>query len=111
MNNKATEIIKEKGQAVVLFTRGDQFIINDDGTGKTGNWKIRLDRQIEKVIIYYRPEKKLAAEVYKADVVQIKLSDEEGRSFITFQNAENLGETNLNWFEFADSGPNPVRYL
>lgn len=108
---KADELISSDIKAVVVFTRGPLFVFKEDGTGKTGNWKIDPERDIQKVIIYCRPEGESQADVYKADVTRVVSSHEEGRSEIQFENALPVGGTKLNWFEFAESGPNPVRYI
>lgn len=108
---KASDLIYSDIKAVIVFTRGPLFVFKEDGTGKTGNWKIDSERDIHKVIIYCRPEGESQADIYMGDITRIKTSDEEGRSVIQFRNADPVGRTALNWFEFADSGPNPIRYL
>lgn len=104
-------MISSDDQTVVVFTRGPLFVFKEDGRGKTGNWKIDTERDIQKVIIYCRPEGESQADVYKADITRIVSSHEEGRSVIQFENALPVGRTELNWFQFAESGPNPVRYI
>ena len=108
---KVFDVIPSGVKAVAVFTRGSKFEKNKDGIGSTGNWKIDPNRNLEKVIIYHRPEREPQAEVHVADISQIKPSGEEGRFIIFFENREKVGDTDLNWFEFAESGSNPVRYL
>jgi len=108
---KAVDLLSVPKRTVVVFTRGPLFVFKEDGTGKTGNWNIDPERDTKKVIIYCRPEGESQADVYIADVIQIESSNEKGRYVIHFKNAEPVGRTELNWFEFADSGPNPVRYF
>jgi len=109
----AAEIIPHGLVALVVFSRCKNLELRKNGTGWTGFWKIDREKQFEKVVLYLRNEA-YGAEfntVYLADRISIQSSDKEGRSTVMLANVKNLGRTASNWFQFAEGGPNPVRYV
>jgi hypothetical protein len=67
--------------------------------------------QVEKVIIYLRPEESNVADIFLADNAGLSDSVEPGRSIVHLSNLINVGSTTLVWTEFAETGSSPVRYL
>jgi hypothetical protein len=119
--NRAANLLKPSEKAIVLFTRGLYFDIDEaDGSGWSGYWSTKPYRHLplDKVIIYNRPQgsAQSEAEVYLADYADALRSTEEpwrseGRVVVYFRNATQEGTTDRNWYEFADTGTFPVRYL
>ena len=107
----ARELIEPGERAVVVFTHGPHFVLREDGSGSTGNWKISLARRFDRVIIYQRMGSATANEVYTADADGLEASEEEGRQIILLKNVVHRGSTTANWREFADGSQNPVRYI
>src|SRR5690606_19307053 len=48
------EVLDPGKQALVLFTRGDKTIINPDGSGRTGNWKVKPQSVPKTIVLYLR---------------------------------------------------------
>ncbi len=108
---KAKDLLTQNEKAIVLFTRGVHLVIEENGRGKTGNWKLDPKRDLDKVILYVRPEDSEIADVMIADHGGVELSNENRRYVINLENLINVGSTNLNWKEFSGGGQNPIRYL
>lgn len=114
--NRASDLLETGESAIVLFTKGMYLVqINPDGSGSSGNWVTSPDHhpRPEKVIIYNRLSDKVPvqSEIYLANYDGAEQSSARGRLIIRFQDANYMGTTNQNWYEFADTGPYPVRYL
>ena len=110
--NSALDLLQPGESAVVLFTRGQHLTFNPDGSGLSGNWKMGTYRNPDKVILYRRqPEAWPQADIYMGDYVDVIESPEQGRRIVRFSHSTNAGTTNRNWYEFADAGAGPVRYL
>ena len=115
--NTVYEIIEKTERTIALFTTHDEWssnlVFNSDRTGFTGDWKIRLQNNIEIVVIYHRIGG--VNNIYKADIVNIEgplpVHEDTNRYRIHFSNCKNFGTTESNWSVFADTGTNPVRYL
>ena len=107
----AKELISENETAIVVFTKGDNFIINDDQCGSTGFWKINPQRQFDKVIIYKRDSKNRTNEIYIANPIRVIPSPVDGRYIIELSSITLQDITDINWLEFTGSGANPIRYI
>lgn len=105
----AQQLLKKEQSAIVVFTRGNHFVINRDRSGSTGNWRINPNLSSEKVIIYYRKGK--SNDVYTADFVGITRSSEPNRSVIRLRNISSVGTTASNWFAFAGRSQHPVQFI
>ena len=108
---RASDLLSDGESAVAVTTDGKRFRVGPDGTGETGNWRVDQSRQPRRVIIHRTTGDGSAAEVYLADFVRFRPSDEDGRAVIDFANAERVGLTERGWKEFASASQNPVRYL
>ncbi len=109
---RAEEVL-EKGQtAVVIFTRGSDLEIYDDGSGRghSGFWKIGLYRKYDKVVIYLREEDGRNI-IYTADVEDIG-DEQNGRYKLFLTNIEEQAETSSNWWAFTGNKSSyPIKYL
>jgi hypothetical protein len=111
---KVRDALKPGESAVAIFTRGGRFVLREDGTGYTGNWMIRGDRKLDKVVIYKRGAKGKEHEVYVGAPVKIIESEEPGRRQIHMEDIRFIGTTSLNWNEFTETklgAANPVKYV
>src|SRR5260370_765802 len=100
---KARELVKAGESAVAIFTRGGRFVLLQDGTGYTGNWKINPRKKIDKVIIYKRDPNGNNHEVFVGTLVEIVNSEEEGRRQINMADIRPAGTTTHNWNEFTET--------
>ncbi len=107
----AHNLIKPGENVMVIFTHGDHFELHDDNTGSTGNWNINPIRLVERVIVYLRNKEMNTNTVYIANYASVETTEEERKYKIQLAHVQYLGTTYMNWYEFADSGANPVRYL
>lgn len=105
----AQSLLKAGQTAVAVFTRGRNLNLNADGTGTTGNWKVRGDLDVDKVIIYHRRDQ-YSNEIYLADFDGVTEAGE-GRRTIHFVNASLKDSTEKTWSEFAEASQNPVKYI
>jgi hypothetical protein len=98
--------------ALAVFTHGQHFSLNPDGTGTSGNWVMDPERRVDRFIVYSRtgPAGR-PAEVYRTVFVGAAESVEPGRFVVNFRGAELVGVTHESWPRFADTGVNPVRYF
>ena len=113
--NHASDLLDPGESAIVVFTRNRHLVrINADGSGTSGNWHTNPDHHDipDKLIIYNRsssvPQQN---EVYVASYLHAVGSGSPGRVIIHFQDARHAGTTSRSWYDFADAGTNPVRYL
>lgn len=109
---KARDLIKPGENVLVILTHGIHFILNDDeNTGSTGEWKIDPNRLVNRVIIYLRNDEKHTNTLYIANHAGVESAETEGRYKIKLTHIQYIGTTSANWFEFAEAGSYPVRYL
>lgn len=112
----ARELLKSGESAIVIFTDGRDFNRNRDGSGQTGNWVIDPKRLFEKVIVYRRDKVFGKNEVYAATPVGVigpihLTKSKQDRYAIKLSSVKLEGTTSEKWFSFAQTGPNPIRYL
>lgn len=110
--NTVLDVIPTNQPAVVVFSRGEKLSIDSKVSGETGNWKVNPERltKIEKVVIYLRKSGENGGRVYLGNYTGHVLSKEIGRYIITFSKLEEICQTKSSWYEFAKTGPGPVRY-
>lgn len=106
----ARDLLNEGETAMIIFTRGPEFVKHSDGTGLTGYWKMSPRIDVDWLIIYLRKPNG-SNEVYRAKPVAVKGPDENGRSGIELAAIHFEGHTTATWYQFADTQANPVRYL
>lgn len=107
----ARQLLPSGSKALVIFTRGNHFRLNGDGTGHSGNWKLDVDREVDHVVLYFRPSTEEKAEILVARHVSTEPSTEPGRCVVHFAEATRHPATDLNWSQFAETTQNPIRYL
>src|SRR5215203_5301611 len=114
--NSALDVLKSGESAIVLFTRG-LHLFSEDGKGWSGYWKSKPERHLplHRVVIYDRPREQvpMQAKIYVADYAGVTDAPAPwlGRTIVHFEDAQQVGVTNRNWNEFADTGTSPVRYF
>jgi hypothetical protein len=109
----ASNLLQPGESAVVVFTKGDDFIFDAQGEGYTGHWKADLNQLagMQKVIVYYRDEYTRINRVYIGAYKGYKASLLPGRLTIFFGSLHEVGLVETNWKVFADTGQNPVAYV
>jgi len=117
--DRASSIIPQGETAIVLKTCGDELDINEDGTGRTGNWKFqpRGPRRIDKVIIFLDRAGSPESDVLMAEYGGFETPTRggnyasPGRFVIRMSSIKQVGITRQIWKRFANAGTNPVRFL
>jgi hypothetical protein len=110
----AIELIKSGETAMVIFTRGENFVLHDDGTGETGSWKVDPKRSVQKVILYNRDAVTGENKVYVAVPLALLETELEGRRVIQLGDVKPVGTTKNNWLKFKGTkqgAVNPVKYI
>ncbi|KPQ39589.1 MAG: putative permease YjgP/YjgQ family [Phormidium sp. OSCR] len=108
---KARDFIKPSENVVIIFTHGKHFVLYDDNTGLTGEWKLDPNRNVERVILYHREGDKNTNTLYIANHAGVEPADREGRYNLRLTHVQYVGVTSVNWVEFSEGGQNPIRYL
>ncbi len=114
---KAKEMVDLGHTAMMIFTDGRNLIINNDGTGSSGVWRINKNSTPDKVIVYFRNREKDQNEIYIGDFVQLLPSTEKAypnRFVVEFVDMKFKGFTDLNWNEFTGTSQgavSPVKYI
>lgn len=114
---KAKDIVGGGESAVLIFTDGRNLKINEDGTGHSGNWRVKLDARADKVVVYFRNKLKNVNEIYLGDFVQLIASTEPhlpNRRAFKFTGMKYVGATDANWNQFTGASQGaitPVRYI
>ena len=107
------DVIPQNQRAMVVFTKGSKFEFDIKGNVKTGNWKIdpkRLEK-VEIVVVYSRKPNEACGRVFIGNYTVCIPSEEIGRHIITFSGLEEICQTKSKWFQFAKTGPGPIRYI
>ena len=108
---KARDLLASGESAVVIFTSGGDFYIREGGNGSTGNWPVNPSREYDRVIVYRRDERTGTNDIYLARPAAITKSPAENRYVIGLVGIRHVGTSDQNWFDFAEGGPFPIRYL
>ena len=110
---KAKDLLKKGESAILIRTDGRNFFINSqDSSGSTGFWRIDVNRQVHKVIIYKQDKSLPSNEVYIADKISIR--NDGLKRVISLANIQSLGSITEDWYKFSDSKRGarfPIRYL
>jgi len=107
------ELLKAGESAIVLFTRGANTEIRDDGSGYTGNWRLDPARVPKRVLLYFREDtaEKERNTVFEAEAGELTGPNDEGRYRIGLAQIRRLGTTRSNWHSFTGArSDNPVFY-
>lgn len=107
---KARDLLQEGETAVIIFTRGPEFIRHPDGTGLTGYWKLAPRIDVDWLIVYLRKVDG-SNDVYRAKAVAVNRRPDDDRAGIELTSIERIGQTSATWYQFAETQANPVRYL
>lgn len=113
MIRKAEELVKPGETAVVVFTRGDQMSFDQQGEGKSGNWKVdpKSLEGCDKVIIYKRGVSVDDNRVYIGEYMGIEPSPELGRFIIFFSKLVDVGRSTSNWLQFGGGSGGAFFYI
>ena len=106
---KAQDVIGAGESAIAIYTDGTRLVIGENGDGQTGNWVVRRDIDVDRVILYLPTAN--GAEVHVGAFTGVIAEAGEGRRVLGFSELKHVGHTDANWSEFAGKGQNPIRYL
>jgi hypothetical protein len=109
------KVLQPGESALAVFTRmgpqeNDLFVLNADGTGRSGNWRLGRNRKPARFIVYARKGRaRTNAKIYVGEYVEMTDSQEHGRKTGHFKNMKLVQETTDTWPEFAHAR-GPFRY-
>jgi hypothetical protein len=113
--NNASSLLSPGETAIVIFTKGKnlELDLEGTGTGTTGNWITNPRRRVDKVIVYRRDPYETSGEsdVFIGEHAGLVGPNENGRYIVKMRGVVCAGTTQRNWYDFADAGTNPIRYL
>jgi hypothetical protein len=109
----AREVINPNQSAVVVFTHGEHLSFDALGNGSTGNWVVDPENveDVDKVIIYLRRGDEMVNRIFLGNYAGLRKADIPKRHIIRFARLQEIGTTDANWPEFANSGQNPISYV
>ena len=99
---------------IVFYTEGELLEFPDDNTALTGDWGIDPSHSIDRVIIYwcFYPDKySRINKLYIGNHAGVEFVEQKKLYKVKLAHVQYIGLTKLNWFQFADTGSCPIRYL
>jgi len=92
---------------------GEHFVFDALGNGSTGKWVVDPENveAIDKVIIYLRRNDEALNRIFLGNYAGLRRADLPKRYIIRFSKLQEVGTTDVNWPEFANSSQNPVSYV
>lgn len=109
----ASEVLAPRQSAIVVFTHGEHFSFDSLGNGSTGKWVVDPENveEVDKVIVYLRRDEEMLNRIFVGNYAGLRQSDLPKRHIIRFSKLQEVGTTDVNWPEFANSGQNPISYV
>ena len=109
----ARDLLEVNQSAIVFFTHGQSFFINENGDGETGSWILnpQLVKKVDKVIVYLRDETKRINHIFLGDFHSLRKGERSRRWIVRFSNMTELGTTEIHWLEFGNGSTAPVNYI
>ena len=110
---QASDVIEKNQSAVVIFTRGEHFVLDSAGNGSSGKWVLDPEtvKEVDKVIIYLRRDYENVNRIFLGNFAGLRASNLPDRYVIRFTGLKEVGAAEANWPNFASAGQNPVSYV
>jgi hypothetical protein len=109
----ARGLLETNQSAIVFFTHGQDFHIDETGEGETGSWILNseLVKKVDKVIVYLRYETEKVNHIYLGDFHSLRRGERSRRWIVRFSNMVELGTTPVHWLDFGTGTTAPVNYI
>lgn len=109
----ARDLLAPGQSAIVFFTHGQDFHIDNTGEGETGSWILNPDlvKKVDRVIVYLRDEDRKINHIYMGDFHSLRKGERSRRWTVRFSNMTELGTTPIHWLEFGNGSKAPVNYV
>jgi hypothetical protein len=109
----ARELLEANQSAIVFFTHGQDFHIDETGEGETGSWILNTElvKKVDKVIVYLRYETEKINHIYMGDFHSLRRGERSRRWIVRFSNMTELGTTPIHWLTFGNGSTAPVNYI
>jgi hypothetical protein len=109
----ARDLLTPNQSAIVFFTHGQDFHIDETGEGETGSWILNpeLVKKVDKVIVYLRDETEKINHIYMGDFHSLRKGDRSRRWIVRFNRITELGTTSVHWLKFGNGITAPVNYV
>jgi hypothetical protein len=109
----ASQLLRPGETGLFIFTKGDRFELQDDGTGSTGDWIISPTRHVDWVCVYRRDRHDaLLNELFKGKPAGVERSPRDAaRHVVHLSDVILMGNTDIKWPVFAATGRGSIRYV
>jgi hypothetical protein len=109
----AQDLLAPSQSAIVFFTHGQGFHIDENGEGETGSWLLNreLVKKVDKVIVYFRDESEKINHIYMGDFHSLRKGDRSRRWIVRFSRITEIGTTDVHWLQFGNGTTAPVNYV
>lgn len=111
--SSARALLGANQSAIVFFTHGQSFHMDETGEGETGSWMLNTEivNKVDKVIVYLRNEILKTNTIYMGDFHSLRRGDRSRRWIVRFSNMVELGTTGTHWLKFGNGTTTPVNYV
>lgn len=96
--------------AVVLFLQDEAFYLDEDGGGSTATWPVDPTRNVDKIIVYRRPEGEERADIFVGAYDGARRAPD-GRYRVYFSGMTQESWTSKEWDEFSAGSQYTLRYI
>jgi len=107
-------VTEEDGNTIVIFSKfGETLDLRHIGESRSGNWKIKDERDFDTVVIYFRNEVAKENLLFKGKFVDYEdVPNEKNRKVVVMKEVKNIGTTDSMWNEFnTQNTSNPCIYI
>jgi hypothetical protein len=114
MRNQVVKEIKtlkdlKRGNERLIAVKTDGRHLKLGEVSESGNWVMNPARDVDTVVIYHRHNG--VNSIIVGEHLDTIPSIAKGRYVLRFSGAKEVGHTRANWFEFAETGSRPVRFV
>ena len=109
----ARDLLAPNQSAIVFFTHGQGFNVDDTGEGETGSWLLNPEvvKKVDKVIVYFRDETEKINHIYMGNFHSLRKGNRSRRWIVRISGISEIGTTEVHWLKFGNGSTAPVNYV
>jgi len=106
-------VTEDDGNTIVIFSKfGETLDLRHIGESRSGDWKIKDEREFKTVVIYFRNDVAKENIIFKGEFSRYESSQEKDRKIVVMNKVKNVGITDSNWTAFnTQNTSNPCLYM